>query len=249
MKSVVKLMSISLILLMLISVPVFAIGSSTGSNTNTDTETDTLRIDAARARFAQVKESVIAKKAELREEFASANCEDSEALTRKQRIRCRLSNGRDYIAPINTVPEACRRLSDVESDKKVNPVACVALYKKLRTNQCYDLDGIHKSKCFRRAAGFVKAKLSDEDVEDRHEKAVNYLVALLYDLQERIENLIEEDKLSPEDGAVLIDQIVETKEAIMNGESKSEVRELLQELRAEWRSLVAEAESLGEDDE
>lgn len=243
---------------MLTSIPVYAAGSSTGANTDRDSTSDTSedvegraevsgRLAVARTRIEEIRDAVSVKRTELRREFSETNCEDEESLTRLQRIRCRIAQGKDYIAPENTIPEACRRLSDGETDKKVNPVACIALYKKLNSDGCYDLGGRDRVVCLKKAAGIVKDKLSDEPLSERPAKARKYLVTLLYDLQERIESLIEEDKLSPEDGAVLIDKIVEIKESIMGGATRVEVKRMLQELRTEWRSLVSEAESIKEE--
>ena len=78
----------------------------------------------------------------------------------------------------------------------------------------------------------MRANLKDENPSGRNNKARDYVVLLLYDIQEKIEHAVENERIDSEKGAEVIDKIVEIKEAILNGESKQVVKPLLQELRA-----------------
>ncbi len=181
----------------------------------------------ARARF-------IERKTELREQYQNRNCENLE--TARERIKCRLSRGESYVAPAGNVPEACRRLVSIE--------ACQGLYRNLRA--CYSLEGRDKDRCFKRVAEFKKANLAEE-TESREEKARNYVVALLYDLQERIEKMNENGEIGPDEASALIEKIVDLKEAILSGKSRAEVRTLFQDFRQSWKnSFVREREEASE---
>ena len=74
-------------------------------------------------------------------------------------------------------------------------------------------------------------KLKDENPSERGAKARDYIVLLLYDLQEKIEGAIESGKVTSEEGALAIDKIVAIKELILQGKSKDEIRPLLVDLR------------------
>lgn len=155
---------------------------------------------------------------------------------RTQRIKCRLMNkmeeGEDENGTINfekRVPEACRSLR--------NPVACIALYKRVHNNGCYSLDGRNKDVCLKRAANITEAKLKDISREERNQKAREYIVLLLYELEERIEQGNEDGKISDGDAAAIIDLIVKIKSDILNGEKKDVVLPELKELRDKLRAV------------
>lgn len=150
---------------------------------------------------------------------------------RKERIKCRLQyiydNKEEFRAPSGVLPEACRRLD--------NKNICQQLYD--RSQQCYELNGTQKNKCFKRIAGFAKAKLKDENLSGREDKAKDYVILLLYDIQEKIESAVENERVDPEKGAEIIDQIVEIKEKILSGESKYVVKPMIQSLRNNLQEL------------
>lgn len=152
-----------------------------------------------------------------------AACEDSDS--RRDRIKCRLNyikdNKEGFRAPYGVLPEACRKLGDKDR--------CVKLYDKSQT--CYEKKGMDKNKCFKRVAGFARAKLKDENPSGRGDKARDYVVLLLYDLQGKIEEAIENERIDADKGAEVIDKIVEIKEAILNGMTKGEIRPMFQSLK------------------
>ena len=92
---------------------------------------------------------------------------------RVDRIRCRLQNKtrEDDVDYDVRVPEACRTLR--------TPTACISLYKNVQRDKCYDHAGKEKDRCFRRLVGFSKNNTSELS-------ARNYMILLLYGLEERI---------------------------------------------------------------
>lgn len=148
----------------------------------------------------------------------------------KERILCRLENNKEGIKEQvdyeKQIPEACKTLK--------NPTSCISLYKKVQENKCYDLQGKEKDKCFKDIVG-IKKKLAEEN--DKANKARQYLILLLYDLEERVENAVEEDKIVPNSGAKIITLIIEAKQLILDNKPKSEIVSKLNELKEEWGSL------------
>ena len=151
------------------------------------------------------------------------DCEDSD--DRRSRIKCRLDyirkNKKEFESSSRVLPEACRKIGDKEG--------CEKLY--LKSEICYEKSGRSKNKCFKRLANFANAKLKDENPSGRSQKARDYVVLLLYDIQEKIEYSVEEGRVDSEKGSSAIEKIVEIKELILNGESKNVVRPLIKELR------------------
>ncbi len=144
------------------------------------------------------------------------DCESVSEL--KSRIKCRLENDKGDKSPVDydkRVPEACRVLK--------NPTSCIALYKKAQENKCYDFNGKDKDKCFKTILDFKKAKLSDESLENRTQKARQYLILLLYDLEERTENKYKSGSISSDNASGIISLIEGIKQDVLNNKSKSEI--------------------------
>ncbi len=154
------------------------------------------------------------------------NCEEFE--TMRERIRCRLIQGSD--SGEGGIEEACRGLRTQGK--------CVAFYATVQT--CYKLEGRAKDSCFKRAAGLQKQALSEEDTKERKEKAQYYVIALLYDLQERVEKAQEKGKIDVDDAADIINKIIEMKKDILNGELKEKMKQKLIALKQLWRSKLNE---------
>ena len=194
------------------SLSVYAIGDSTAAPRTTERTISDNNSQTARERIAQL----------------TSQCEEPE--NRRERILCRLKNNLgdgDY--PETSIPESCRNLGFVTREE------CRGFYN--RVEQCYDLSGRTKDACFKRIAGFSQASLGGES-----DKAAikNYAVALLYELQERVESLNEEGALTNEQTADLVALIVNAKEDILEGASREEVREAIQALKAKWREIRGE---------
>ncbi|MEK6843922.1 MAG: hypothetical protein AABX83_00695 [Nanoarchaeota archaeon] len=143
---------------------------------------------------------------------------------RVDRIRCRLQNKtREENVDYNVrVPEACRTLK--------SPTSCIALYKNVQRDKCYDHVGAEKDRCFRRLVGFSKNNTSELS-------ARNYLILLLYGLEERIEDANEAGTISDSDTAEIIDLIVDIKQSILDGEKRAEIVVKLNELKQMIKSV------------
>lgn len=151
----------------------------------------------------------------------------------KGRIKCRIENkGRLKISEEESVPESCRPLSGASVER------CKNFYNKIRP--CYTNDGTGKDKCIKKMIGFARAKLKDENPSEKNQKARDYVVALLYDLQDRVEKLSEEGQITSDEAAELVEKITEIKTKILSDVSKNEIRPLMQELKQKWRVTVNE---------
>ena len=149
--------------------------------------------------------------------------------TRLERIKCRIKNKlkeNEEVDYEKRVPEACRTLK--------NPTACIALYKN--TRPCFKLSNKEKDKCFKKAIGFIRTKISEE-TQDKVQKARQYLATLLYELEERIEKANEAGKISDEKSAEVINMIVEIKQDILEEKKKSEIIPKLNQLKKKIREL------------
>lgn len=221
-KELVFIIMIALSFLLVISVAYAAGisegGSSSGSDGSTSNNTGITR--ASQNNVTSETSVVTNESADATTNKTRIDCESSE--TRRERIKCRLQNRTLAEKPVN-VPEACRRLS--------NPQACIALYNKVRP--CYQLEGRNKDRCFKIASGFTKTNLSEE-MQARAEKARNYLITLLYDLEERVESAVDSGKITAEKGAEIIDLIVKIKQDILDKKPRQEIRAGLSQLKELW---------------
>ena len=167
-------------------------------------------------------------------DVANIDCEANDAI--RDRIKCRLGEerkarlqARDYVQDSDVVPEACRRLG-VDSKER-----CRAFYTKTAT--CYERDhGKTRDECFKRAAGITRAKLD----RNTDEGAVrNYIVAVLYNLEERIEDVNDEGKITDDEAADLLAQITDIKHSILNEDkTREEIRTDMQEFKQDFRSAI-----------
>ena len=198
----------------------YAVGSSEGGSGNTGTTQNTAQNNTPKNDTNKTTGNDF--------QYKEKDCETFETL--RERLRCRLIQGEEYVPPKDNIEEACRDLNYKNRGK------CTAFYASIRT--CYKLEGRAKDSCFKRAAGLVRAKLSEESSDGRAMKARNYLVALLYDLQEKIEKSYENGKIDANVSSALIEKIVQIKKAILNGESREEIRRMMAELREMWRQDI-----------
>lgn len=237
------------LMISIISIFIFAAGSSTGEVNNQDTDinqssniTDqNLTQDSyqnvsdddnksanipAKQRNGisdRVKKFTAVEKLKIREA-----CENK--TDKKERIKCRLQYIKDhkeeFVVPGKGIPEACRSLT--------NKAQCIQLHQL--SSKCFEQNGKDKNKCFKKLAGFARAKLKDE-LANKSELSRKYVVLLLYDLQEKLEKAIENEKIDVDKGTEAINKIVEIKEAILAGKSKNEIKPLFQELKIILKEL------------
>lgn len=155
--------------------------------------------------------------------------------TAQERIKCRLQNEVKVDGYDNSiVPEACKRLSMAEEGNKITKERCRKFYGEIRP--CYDKEGSEKLACFKRVSGLGTAAISGNADKTALRE---YVVSLLYELEERIEKMQEAGNITAEQAAETIDLIVQIKEKIMNGGTREEVRPMLAELKTKLRELRA----------
>lgn len=160
----------------------------------------------------------------------SINCEDKETV--RDRIKCRLENKAEvkrYAYEI--IEEACK--SGDESIKE----KCQALYQ--RSSGCYNEDSsIERKRCFLEKSG-ININAGGVFRAAPQEAKRNYVILLLYELQERIEKMEENGKITSDEASSLIEKIVEVKKMILAGEPREDIVIKIQELKKEYRTLMA----------
>jgi|TARA_B100002003_G_scaffold249729_1_gene286843 hypothetical protein len=142
------------------------------------------------------------------------NCEGFSVA--KNRIKCRLQNDKDAYGN----PEPCRALSSNQAE------ACVQLYTD--SLPCYKKRGTEKDACFK---GLTIAK----DASSKRE----YILLLLYDLEEIAEEGFEDNLLTAEETATVIDDIVSIKINVMKFSPKSQIKSELAALKASWPEVLS----------
>jgi hypothetical protein len=143
------------------------------------------------------------------------DCEKESDL--QKRIECRLEE--KYEKSDN--PEACRNLANAE--------ACKALYE--RGYSCYIKKGPSKDKCFKEASGFLGIGAKGQSKETLR----NYLVLVLYDLEERIELAYETKKITSENAALLITDITRIKRVVLENRSAASIKSMISDLKENYK--------------
>ncbi len=144
------------------------------------------------------------------QKVAVMDCERNE--TMRERIKCRLLNSNEANETATT-EESCRGLANRESCQNLYRISAI----------CYNKTGREKGMCFREKAGESKRY---------------YIVLLLYDLQERVEEKYENGKITVGEASDLIDAIINTKKTILNSGSREEIKDKMQELRKKWTEIM-----------
>lgn len=96
------------------------------------------------------------------------------------------------------------------------------------------MTGVQKDQCFKRVAGFAAATVR---LEESKASIRNYIVFLLYDLQERVEKAYDSGKITSQDATDAISLIVEIKQDIMNGKPKTVLQPKIEGMKSKIRSL------------
>ncbi len=153
----------------------------------------------------------------------TASCNDK--ATARERIECRLkANSADPAG----VDESCRVLNGTKKDN------CVALYQA--SQRCYEMTNKDKTSCFRNVVGLTNQAFNEQ--RDNQDAIRNYLVLVLYEAQERAEDRVKAGEITTEEGARVIALIVETKQAILKGESQQVIKSKILELRRVWNEVM-----------
>ncbi len=128
--------------------------------------------------------------------------------SRVDRISCRLEHGGEV-----SVPEACKGLPGEKE--------CKEFYD--RTKVCYDQPAKEKDRCFRQK--------SEYDFSESNKEKQYYVVALLYQLQYYVEEDYKNGKMSSEQAASFIEDIVKMKRDILSGKAYASIRSMLSAYR------------------
>ena len=154
-------------------------------------------------------------------ENENLSCDNIDTL--RERIQCRLENNEEG----NGADESCKGLTRASR--------CQTLYNL--ADRCYLLLGTEKDACFRQVIGFSSWTLRDEASKNK-DSIREYVVLLLYDLQERAENAYDENKITSDEASDLINQIVETKRIILENGSKEQIRAAIISLKSKWSMIM-----------
>lgn len=154
-------------------------------------------------------------------------------LTLRDRIKCRIDNPSvAYREAYQAVEEACRGHANATIS------ACENLYR--RSAYCYDEENsVMKKRCFLKEAGVtINAQGTFRAAPDEAKR--NYVVLLLYELQERIESAQEEGKITVDEATSLISKIIEIKRMIIAGEARADIIVKINEFKQEYRTVMSE---------
>ncbi len=152
--------------------------------------------------------------------------------TIKERILCRFklseSERKYFNQKKNIIEEACR--GSEKQDK------CSQLYNRLAP--CYKENGaVNAKKCMLRESG-ININQGGTFRAAPTEVKRNYVVAQLYNLQERIEALHKEGKITDEQATDLVNSIVEVKKMIINGSPRADIVPKMQEFKQKFKEIV-----------
>tara|TARA_Y100000310_G_scaffold311555_1_gene357943 strand:- start:1331 stop:1915 length:585 start_codon:yes stop_codon:yes gene_type:complete len=165
----------------------------------------------------------ITKRAEIAPDEPSApDCEKfNEA---RNRIKCRLEFGASEVS----VPEPCRAIE--------NNQWCIDYYVKVLP--CYEINGVAKDKCFKDLAWFKKKSVKEQAKLDNTKPIRNYMLFVLYDMEEMVEDAQTAGTIDLDTAATLIDDIVKIKIQVINKGAKTEIKQALASLKANWPTTI-----------
>jgi len=216
MKNKGALLTVILISIVMFSFLAYAAGTSTG-NDGSQTVRKTM-VKANNTNALIMNRTIMQNKSR----FINMNCEVQSNVS--SRIECRLEQR--GVKSINVTEESCRVLA--------NPANCRSLYAKVAS--CYNMTGMQKDQCFKRIAGFVGQNIKNQSANNK-EALRNYLIFLLYNLQEKVEESFENNRTNSTQASETISLIVEIKQDILLGKKKADIRPKLERLKTMIREL------------
>jgi len=219
----------SIIALMILSTFVMAAGSSTGNAQNNN-------VIANATPNCQIGTPGCRDRNGVQVNGVYRMCESK--ITLAERIKCRFDNkdilrqGKDYL--LNATEEACRGHANATIS------ACENLYKN--SAKCYNqADAVAKKRCFLKESGInINAQGTFRAAPDETKR--NYVVLLLYELQEKIEAKQEQGKITTDQATSLVTKIVEIKKLILSGAKRSDIVPKIQEFKKEFREVMNSSE-------
>ncbi len=151
----------------------------------------------------------------------------------RERILCRFklteTERKSYNQRFNVIEEACRGSEKQEQ--------CKQLYKKLAP--CYkESNASNAKKCMLKESGINLNQGGTFKSAPREVKR-NYVVAQLYNLQERIEAMHERGEITDEQATDLVNSIVGIKKMIINGSPRADIVPKMQEFKQKFKEVIA----------
>ena len=217
-----KILLLMTMMLLVVGV-IHAAGSSTGgSSTVTSSDTPTnppTSVDTVSQNSDAGANSNTAKN--IASTPSTPNCEAYSTV--KERVNCRLVYGE----AANTIPEPCRGLT--------NQDACAQLYTAV--TPCYTNIGTAKDQCLKQIAGFTS---KSTDVETNQTAIRNYVLFLLYDLQDRVEKAYADKQVTSDQAADIIDSIVTAKYAVTRGQSSDDIRAAVDIVKQKYTAVISQ---------
>src|SRR3989338_1256970 len=160
-------------------------------------------------------------------------CEDKESV--EGRIKCRFENKEVAVREaVDAVEEACRSSADEKKEK------CRQFYKN--SAKCFNsANPVEKKRCFLKESGInINAGGTFRAAPDETKR--NYVVLLLYELQEKIEAKQEQGIITTDQATSLVTKIVEIKKLILSGAKRSDIVPKIQEFKKEFREVMTSSE-------
>tara|TARA_Y100000310_G_scaffold319858_1_gene375635 strand:+ start:919 stop:1494 length:576 start_codon:yes stop_codon:yes gene_type:complete len=145
--------------------------------------------------------------------------------TPRNRIKCRLENNPTE----ETIPEPCRVLT-----KKGK---CIQYYEDVIP--CYAMEGQAKDECFKEKAGFSKKSIKAQAVLDNNWPMRYYISALLYDLEEMVEDAFTDEKIDIDTAADLIDELVSIKIDVLLEKPGKIIKPRIKALKSNWPGALS----------
>ncbi len=152
---------------------------------------------------------------------STKNCDEMTGL--QARIKCRMEKEK----PEPETPEACQNIERKQG--------CITLYQN--SENCYKMRGKNKDKCFKQNAGIGQS--ISQTARENPQAIRNYVVLLLYDLQERIEKAQANGEISTEQASKLIATIVEIKQDTMSDASPQQIQSKVKTFKSNYKQVMS----------
>jgi len=141
--------------------------------------------------------------------------------TVKDRVQCRLLYGETQYS----IPEPCRGLDNEQS--------CAQLYKDV--TPCYSSTGTDKDQCLKQTAGFAAKNVDNE----QNTTAIrNYVLFLLYDLQDRVETAYANQQVNADQASDIISSIVDAKYTVTRGQPVSDISSAVDIVKQKYMAVL-----------
>lgn len=173
--------------------------------------------------------------------ISSLKCHNLGAI--KERVACRLGLSDADLnkeLEISYLPEECRAMGKVKDKEE-----CVLLYSN--SQKCWQLPiGLKREECLRQVLEIKNLKEEKKSCTNPScfaqvkKKAYALIKFSFYDLEERAEQLYEEDKISNEQAADIISKLEEKKTEFNKAAEKQGRKDIINETKKLWNDFIQE---------